>query len=118
MPRQPEARMKKKLIERLEKKYGGVWVKIVANRYQARGIEDIVGCLEGLYIGLEAKIPGKEKTLKKAQADRILQVQTVGKGASQMVTSFEQACEVIDRALAKHKKKRIRIVYKRDSTAL
>ena len=53
----PETALVKKMMMHLEAG-GGWWVKIHGSPFQRAGIPDIIGCYQGMFIGIEAKMPG------------------------------------------------------------
>lgn len=65
MPRQPEGRQVKKILDYLRKK-GGRWVKIHGgdNPFQEVGIPDILGCYRGRAVAIEAKTPAGQLSVK------------------------------------------------------
>jgi len=65
MPRQPESREVKRILQFLRQK-GGRWVKIHGgdNPFQEVGIPDILGCYCGRAIAIEAKTPAGRLSVK------------------------------------------------------
>lgn len=85
-----ESRLQKKIKESLEKTYeGSFWYVVHGGPYQRRGIPDIVGCLNGIFIAIEVKLPGKEHTLTGIQKHTIAQINESG-GMAFMTTSVEE----------------------------
>ena len=39
------------------------WVKIAGGNYQKRGLPDIIGCIDGLFVGIEVKLPERRNEL-------------------------------------------------------
>lgn len=60
----------------------------------AVGLPDIIVCVDGHFLGLEVKMPGKQSTFKKAQKLRADQIRAAG-GWSEVVTSVEQALDLV-----------------------
>jgi len=58
----------------LAKELGGRWIKIHGGPYQEKGLSDIIGCLDGRFIAIEVKMPGKEDTVTDMQQRFIDQV--------------------------------------------
>jgi hypothetical protein len=85
-----ESALVKKMMEHLERKVGGLWIKISAGPFQVAGLPDIIGCYEGRFYGIEVKIPGKEHELTKIQKYWIDKINKAG-GKATMVTTVKQA---------------------------
>ena len=92
-----EADLVKKIMTKLEKGPGGIWIKVSAGPFQVAGLPDIIGCYKGLFFGLEVKLPGKENTLTKIQQFWIRKIVEAG-GIAHMVTSVEQALEIVNKS--------------------
>jgi hypothetical protein len=60
MTEQPEGRLVKKMINFLNSNYPGWWQKIHGGPFQVRGIPDILGCYEGWFVSIEAKMDYNE----------------------------------------------------------
>lgn len=73
------------------------WIKVHGGPYQQGGIPDLIGCVNGYFIGLEVKLPGKEDTLTDRQAATLTQIGDA-LGIQGMVTSVEQAIELVAHA--------------------
>ncbi len=54
-----ETAVVKAIKRKLEKTFGGKWVKIHGGPHQVSGVSDLVGCLRGRFIALEVKRPSK-----------------------------------------------------------
>ena len=95
MAKGPEARLQKKIKGALEDNFeGSFWFIVHGGPYQAKGIPDIIGCINGKFIGIEVKIPGREKKLTVIQA-RIIKLINQAGGLAFMTTSVEQALKTI-----------------------
>lgn len=71
------------------------WVyKTHGDPYTRRGLPDIVGLIDGYYIALEVKQPGKEHTLTALQGNCLDTIKKNG-GIAAMVTTVEQARKVV-----------------------
>ena len=53
--KQPESRLQSKIRKALEDKVGGFWFKMHGSLFQMVGLPDLIGCVEGLFFGLEVK---------------------------------------------------------------
>jgi len=80
--------MKKALAAEL----GGRWIKIHGGPYQEKGVSDILGCLDGVFIAIEVKMPGKENKVTDMQARFLRQIKRNG-GITLVATDID---EVID----------------------
>ncbi len=85
---QPEGLLVKKIKSILERKYGGLWIKVHGGPYQQAGIPDLLGCLDGRFIGLEVKIPERKNTLTKLQEQTLNEINLAG-GIAEVVTSVD-----------------------------
>lgn len=82
----------------LRAKVGGLWIKTHGTQYAQQGVPDLLGCVEGVFFGLEVKVPGKEKELTALQEETILEINKEG-GFATMVTSIEEALEFVKGSL-------------------
>lgn len=96
----PESRLVKRIREQIQEKYPEAYVrKIHGNAFQNIGISDLLGSIDGLFIALEVKVPGRESTATPAQLLEISKVKKSG-GAAGVVVSFAQADKIISDALS------------------
>lgn len=98
MGSQPESALVKDIRVSLRHRYGGLWIKTHGGPYAQQGVPDLIGCVDGLFIGLEVKMPGKEDTLTPLQKETLLQINVEG-GHAKMVTSVDEALEVVALAI-------------------
>ena len=94
MPKKPETLLAEKIVKALNSKLGGYWVNIHGSPFQSRGIPDITGCYNGVYIGIEVKMPGKGNTLSKYQELNIKKINEAG-GRATMVESVNEALNFV-----------------------
>lgn len=95
----PETRLVRDIRDRLLRAYPGSWVvKIHGGPYQVAGIPDLIGCVEGRFVGIEVKVPGKEDTLTPRQA-RTLELLRSARGIAFVATSPKQAVTVLEESL-------------------
>lgn len=89
MSKKPESTLQASIRSALLEAYPGsvVW-KIHGGPMQAAGIPDLVGCIDGRFVGLEVKLPGGEPT--KLQAATLKAIRRAG-GVGEVVTSIEEA---------------------------
>jgi hypothetical protein len=91
----PESKLQEKIRKALVNKYpDSVWWKIHGGPMQRRGIPDIVGCIDGCFIAVEVKVPGRENTLTVIQQDTLDQISASG-GLAFMSSSVEHTLETI-----------------------
>jgi hypothetical protein len=58
---QPEARLSAAIIKALRARFPGCYlVKNHGSPYSRRGRPDIEGCIDGFFVAIETKMPGKE----------------------------------------------------------
>ena len=71
-----ESDLVRRILNRLRTEYPcGTWYKIHTGPFQERGIPDIIGCYQGLYIAMEVKTLENRKGLseyQKLQRDKII----------------------------------------------
>lgn len=91
--RGPETRLRKKIQDAIQHFYPSCMIfKIHGNPYQVAGIPDLVCCINGRFVGLEVKCPGKNATeIQQAVLNRISQA----RGISGVVHSISEALEVL-----------------------
>jgi hypothetical protein len=97
----PESRLQRRIRQQLKKAVGGYWRKVWGGPYQAVFL-DIVGCVDGLYIELEVKVPGKEHNTSDLQDLAIEEIKKAG-GITGVVSSPEQAIKLVRKAQARAK---------------
>ena len=85
----------KNIMRALDSNYPGFYFKTHGGPYQAVGLPDIIGLHKGKFIGIEAKVPGKENTLTDKQKQVIRKIKLAG-GIAFMATSAEQVLETLE----------------------
>lgn len=94
----PETRLRKKIVIALKKEWPyGYFRKIHGGAFQNIGIPDLFCCVEGIFFGLEIKIPKKKAT--PAQVLEIKSIRAAG-GVAGVIYSPEQAVNGVRKALA------------------
>lgn len=93
MGRKPETRLVHKITEALENRFPGSYFrKIHGNPFQHGGIPDLVGCVEGMFVGLEVKTDeGKSSKLQELEGAAII----TAKGIHGVVRTPEEAVLLI-----------------------
>lgn len=97
-----ESDLTKKIRLALKECYGGVWVKLPGGPYMITGMPDLIGVVQGRFIGIEVKVPGREKTLTERQKLVLEQLQAAGALAF-MTTSREDALRRVGEYLSEKK---------------
>lgn len=88
-----EAELVKKMRDALREK-GCECSKIHGDKYQERGVPDILGCNpKGKFFAIEAKRPGKEKNVSAWQAKKLKAYGKVSKLVG-VATTVEQALKI------------------------
>jgi len=97
----PESKLQRKIREALEKEFeDSFWFKVHGGPFQMAGLPDLIGCVAGIYIGIEVKHPEQDHPLSRIQKIRIRQIQEAG-GYAACVEDVEDAIELVRRALRK-----------------
>ncbi len=82
----------------LAKELGGRWIKIHGGPFQEKGLSDIIGCLDGLFIAIEVKMPGRESKVTDMQRRFLSQVTENG-GLALISSDIDATIEIIDEKL-------------------
>ena len=96
---QPESKLSRKIQAALRLE-GWFCYKNHGNEFTMDGLPDIVVCAEGLFIGLETKMPNKRGNTSKKQDLRRDEIRDAG-GIYEVVCSEAEAVRVVRRALAR-----------------
>jgi hypothetical protein len=93
----PETRIVKKIMIAVREKYPhGYLRKIHGNAFQHAGIPDIVGCIQGHFVGLEVKTTsGRVSKIQELEGLEIVEA----KGIYGVVTDAEEALQTIKEGL-------------------
>ncbi len=97
--RGPETRLRKKIVKKLEDLWPLAYIrKIHGNAFQNIGLPDLLCCIDGSFIGLEIKCPGKKATPAQIlEGERI----TRASGHFAVVTSTDEAILAVEKGLKK-----------------
>lgn len=87
-----EAEIVKEMCKEL-RKYGAACSKIHGDKYQERGVPDILGCYKGFMFAIEAKRPGKEKNLSAYQRLQLKRYKKAG-ARTGIATTIPQALKI------------------------
>ena len=91
MARGPESQLQAKIQKALRREFpNSLFFKTYGSPFQRKGLPDIIGCVNGFFIGIEVKVPGRENTLTELQKDTLDEIQKAG-GIAFMTTSVEHA---------------------------
>jgi hypothetical protein len=105
------------LVESIQKAihrhYPDAWLfKVVGSPYQMAGVPDVLVCIEGMLIGLEAKFirPGETwgHAVARTTAQQEIQIQRIKRsgGAAGTVTSVQEALDLIAQGLERRNRER------------
>lgn len=89
-----ESDLAKKMAKRIRDRGG--WARKIAGGPGQAGLPDIIGGYRRYGLGLEVKMPGREKTLTNLQADTLSRMKAAG-----MVTAVVTTVQQVDRILDK-----------------
>lgn len=95
---QRESRLSRKIIDALEFE-GHFCFKVHGSEHMMAGLPDIIVCAQGLYIGLEVKLPETRKNTSLRQEYVHAKIRKAG-GTAQVVCSPNEALDVVNAALA------------------
>lgn len=96
---QPESRLSRSILVDLRAE-GYFAFKVHGNEHMMAGLPDIIVCAEGLFIGLETKMPGKRSNTS-ARQDYVHDMIKLAGGRVYVVTSREEALLVVRNAISK-----------------
>ena len=82
----------KSYLNALEKSH---FFKFHGSAFGAAGVSDLIGVLEGRFIAIEVKMPGKEKNLTKLQALFLKTINSCG-GIAFMATSLQEVRDELE----------------------
>lgn len=94
---QPESKLSRKIMATLRAR-GWFCFKVHGSAAMMGGLPDIIVCAEGLFIGLETKMVGKEKNTSPRQ-DYVHELIQASGGIATVVNSPVHAVKVIEQAL-------------------
>jgi len=92
-----EKTLQKNILAAMRKR--GFWFPVTSGGYMQPGLPDLIGCVDGLFIGLEVKLPGEPHPLTRLQAETLNLIRSAD-GAAFVVHSVEEAEAAVDEALA------------------
>lgn len=93
MAKQGESRVQQRIRKQLKKEVGGWWFKVWGGPFQAAGIPDIIGCVEGTFFAFEVKRPkGKTSPIQISTMEDIIEL---GGGVTFVITNANEAIAAI-----------------------
>lgn len=93
MAQQREARISKAIMEALRKD-GVFCFKVHGSALMMSGLPDIIACVDGLFVGLETKLPEKRKNTSPMQK-RIHELIISAGGHAEVVCGAQEALELV-----------------------
>lgn len=95
----PESKLQTDIRKAILAEHPGAFVvKIHGNGFQRAGLPDLVGAVEGRYVGIEVKLPGKEDTTTTLQAATLAEIRKAG-GIAFVSTSVTDTLDILEEAL-------------------
>ena len=88
-----EARLRTNVVKAL-RNYSGFWFVTHGGQFQQGGLPDVLGCYQGVFYGIELKMPGREHTLTERQAHALKSIKAAG-GKATMATSVQEALDFV-----------------------
>jgi len=76
MVKKRESRRQRRMRAAMEETFGGKWWKVHGGPFQEKGIPDLNGCIDGLYIVIEVK--EEDGTLSEIQEQRLREFEEAG----------------------------------------
>ena len=73
----------------------GGWARKIAGGPTQAGLPDVIGCYRGRFLGIETKMPGKERTLTELQKKTLSSMGSAG-GIAVVATTVGQVRAVLD----------------------
>lgn len=100
MGTQPESKLSRRIQDAIRAE-GWFCFKVHGSEFTMAGLPDIIVCARGLFVGVETKVPGKEKNTS-ARQDYVHNKIRQAEGVAVVVTSPAQAIQAIKKALTDH----------------
>ena len=95
-----EAALTKKIRLKLKERFGGCFFKMAGGPYMIVGLPDLIGTVQGYFIAIEVKLPGKEDNLTERQALVLKELSEKGECLAFMTASAEDAVSKVQEYLA------------------
>lgn len=94
-----EKTVQNNIRDKLDEEVGGYWSKIHGGPYQRSGLPDLIGCVDGHFIGIEVKTPKRKHKVTDNQAYVLKKIEANG-GTAFVAWEPEQALELVRDALS------------------
>lgn len=99
MAKGPETRLQKKIQDGIKKSFpDSFFFKSHGGKFQVSGLPDLIGCINGKFIGIEVKMPDKIDTVTELQRACIHKINESG-GIAFVAWSVEQAIQSLNERL-------------------
>lgn len=96
---QPEEAIVKKIRKALQGSVGGFWFKVHGGPFQMAGLPDLLGCVQGRFIGIEVKRPSRMTNVSPIQQHVIRKINLNG-GLAIVSCDPDTAVEEVTRFLS------------------
>lgn len=94
MAKKPESRLQRNIRRHLEQSFRCRFFKVWGGPFTEAGLPDLVGCVDGLFIGLEVKRDAKDSQPTEIQLETLRSFRRCG-GYACVVTSTAEAAAVV-----------------------
>src|SRR5271157_905687 len=96
-----ESDLSRKIKQALQKEFhGSYWFKTAAGPYQTTGLPDIIGCVNGKFVGIEVKMPKRLDTVSVLQQSNLDTITKAG-GLSFVATDAKEAVDEVKKYIGK-----------------
>ena len=96
---QSEEALVKKIRKALQGSVGGFWFKVHGGPFQMAGLPDLLGCVQGRFIGIEVKRPSRMTNVSPIQ-QRVIQNINLNGGLAIVSCDPDTAVEEVTRFLS------------------
>lgn len=96
---QSEKAIVKKIRKALQRSVGGFWFKVHGGPFQMAGLPDLLGCVQGRFIGIEVKRPSRMTNVSPLQ-QRVIQEINLNGGLAIVSCDPDTAVEEVTRFLS------------------
>lgn len=96
---QSEEAIVKKIRKALQRSVGGFWFKVHGGPFQMAGLPDLLGCVQGRFIGIEVKRPSRMTNVSPIQQRMIRKINLNG-GLAIVSCDPDTAVEEVTRFLS------------------
>lgn len=96
---QSEEAIVKKIRKALQGSVGGFWFKVHGGPFQMAGLPDLLGCVQGRFIGIEVKRPSRMTNVSPIQ-QRMIQKINLNGGLAFVSCDPDTAVEEVNRFLS------------------